>query len=229
MLLSLSSTATAGQTIEWHGGPNEVHNTNKDGVINRPLATIMILRQIPRLCRALSTEAHHAPSSTSLIPTLHREPTHPDPPFAGTRSLSLAHPKDPSPPSGHSLSEPSARAPPPPPPPSVETDAAQIAATSSVPTLPPPYNPPTYSHPPFHTHAFFTALEKTFPTPTARSLMRATRALLVDRIGRVRREGLTTKDLDNVRRQSADCHVCSRCSSKRISFGQRSLSYVKKC
>jgi hypothetical protein len=30
--------------------------------------------------------------------------------------------------------------------------------------------------------------------------MRATRALLVDRIGRVRREGLTVKDLDNVRR-----------------------------
>jgi len=57
---------------------------------------------------------------------------------------------------------------------------------------------PTYSHPPFHTHAFFTALEKTFPTPTARSLMRATRALLVDRVGKVRREGLTVKDLDNV-------------------------------
>lgn len=58
---------------------------------------------------------------------------------------------------------------------------------------------PTYSNPPFHTHAFFTALEKTFPTPTARSLMRATRALLVDRVGKVRREGLTVKDLDNVR------------------------------
>ncbi|KAJ6614315.1 hypothetical protein B0H10DRAFT_1803857 [Mycena sp. CBHHK59/15] len=55
----------------------------------------------------------------------------------------------------------------------------------------------SYAHPPFHTHAFFTALEKTFPTPTARSLMRATRALLVDRVGRVRREGLTVKDLDN--------------------------------
>jgi len=56
---------------------------------------------------------------------------------------------------------------------------------------------PTYSSPPFHTHAFFTALEKTFPEETARSLMRATRALLVDRIGKVRREGLTVKDLDN--------------------------------
>ncbi|KAF8897470.1 hypothetical protein BD779DRAFT_1667445 [Infundibulicybe gibba] len=55
----------------------------------------------------------------------------------------------------------------------------------------------SYSHPPFHTHAFFVALEGSFPTPTARSLMRATRALLVDRVGRVRREGLTVKDLDN--------------------------------
>ena len=57
---------------------------------------------------------------------------------------------------------------------------------------------PTYASPPFNTHSFFTALEKTFPEPTARSLMRATRALLVDRIGRVRREALSTKDLDNV-------------------------------
>jgi len=56
---------------------------------------------------------------------------------------------------------------------------------------------PTYSNPPFHTHAFFSALEKTFPTQTARGLMRATRALLVDRLGKVRREGLTVKDLDN--------------------------------
>ncbi|KIM90722.1 hypothetical protein PILCRDRAFT_94449 [Piloderma croceum F 1598] len=56
---------------------------------------------------------------------------------------------------------------------------------------------PSYPHPPFHTHQFFVTLEKTFPTPTARSLMRATRALLVDRAGRVRREGLAVKDLDN--------------------------------
>jgi hypothetical protein len=41
-------------------------------------------------------------------------------------------------------------------------------------------------------------LEKTFPKQTARSLMRATRALLVDRIGKVKRDGLTHKDLDNV-------------------------------
>ncbi|KAI0301826.1 hypothetical protein B0F90DRAFT_251858 [Multifurca ochricompacta] len=57
----------------------------------------------------------------------------------------------------------------------------------------------TYQNPPFDTHAFFSVLAKTFPTPTARSLMRATRALLVDRIGKVKRDGLTYKDLDNVR------------------------------
>ena len=56
----------------------------------------------------------------------------------------------------------------------------------------------TYQNPPFDTHAFFSVLDKTFPTPTARSLMRATRALLVDRTGKVRRDGLTYKDLDNV-------------------------------
>ena len=55
-----------------------------------------------------------------------------------------------------------------------------------------------FASPPFHTHQFFAALEKTFPSPTARSLMRATRALLVDRLGRVRRDALTVKDLDNV-------------------------------
>jgi hypothetical protein len=57
---------------------------------------------------------------------------------------------------------------------------------------------PTYENPPFHTHSFVKELEKTFPTTTARHLMRATRALLVDRISRVNREGLTVRDLENV-------------------------------
>jgi hypothetical protein len=61
-----------------------------------------------------------------------------------------------------------------------------------------PVHPYISSNPPFHTHAFFLVLERTFPTPVARALMRATRGLLVDRIGRVRREGLGLKDLDNV-------------------------------
>lgn len=37
--------------------------------------------------------------------------------------------------------------------------------------------------------------------------MRATRALLVDRIGRVRREGLAIKDLDNVCQDSSRLSV----------------------
>ena len=55
-----------------------------------------------------------------------------------------------------------------------------------------------YTPPPFDTHHFFAVLEKTFSAMTANSLMRATRALLVDRLGRVRREALTQKDLENV-------------------------------
>ncbi|KAI6164794.1 hypothetical protein EDD17DRAFT_1871923 [Pisolithus thermaeus] len=91
--------------------------------------------------------------------------------------IALAHPKDPrtaTTSSATDISGPPARTDPPPTPP-----------------------PPPYPTPPFHTHAFFVALERTFPTPVARSLMRATRALLTDRLGRVRREGLTKKDLDN--------------------------------
>ncbi|KAF8639457.1 hypothetical protein AX16_010311 [Volvariella volvacea WC 439] len=93
------------------------------------------------------------------------------------------------------------------PPPNSASEAANSSPPTSGTSLSPTLNVPSgiqpealeaqSSTPPFDTHAFFTALEKTFPTPTARSLMRATRALLVDRIGRIRREGLTVKDLDN--------------------------------
>lgn len=90
--------------------------------------------------------------------------------------IALAHPKDPrAATSASDISGPPAR-----------TDPS-----------PAPLPPPPHVTPPFHTHAFFVALERTFPTPVARSLMRATRALLADRLGRVRREGLTRKDLDN--------------------------------
>ncbi|KAH8118451.1 hypothetical protein DFH11DRAFT_1503128 [Phellopilus nigrolimitatus] len=80
--------------------------------------------------------------------------------------------------------------------------AKASAAQSNLPALPdvrPSETSPlhTYATPPFDTHHFFAELEKTFPTPTARSLMRATRALLVNRIGKVRRDALTTKDLEN--------------------------------
>ncbi len=52
---------------------------------------------------------------------------------------------------------------------------------------------------PFHTYQLFTALEKTFPTPVARTLMRSVRGLLVDRMLRIQRDALDVKDLDNVR------------------------------
>ncbi|KAJ7228733.1 hypothetical protein GGX14DRAFT_345404 [Mycena pura] len=126
-----------------------------------------------------------------------------------SRSISLAHPGDP-------LNQ-SDRIPPqsPPqapngepivvnPPPAEDYLASTLSegtspSTSGVPStrVNTASNMSSYASPPFDTHAFFVALEKTFPTPTARSLMRATRALLVDRVGRVRREGLNVKDLDN--------------------------------
>ncbi|KIJ70165.1 hypothetical protein HYDPIDRAFT_78661 [Hydnomerulius pinastri MD-312] len=125
---------------------------------------------------------------------------------SGQSTITLAHPKDPR--SGHGSSE-AASPPPTPPPPTPHPHASTV--TTSVDTPPPspptgisgpparsdPRVPTPYTAPPFHTHAFFVELERSFPTQTARSLMRATRALLVDRVGRVRREGLTIKDLDN--------------------------------
>jgi hypothetical protein len=82
--------------------------------------------------------------------------------------------------------------------------------------------PPPYTAPPFHTHAFFRALEGSFPTPTARSLMRATRALLVDRVGRVKRDGLTVKDIDNVRTLVRDRTPPPTPISKHTSFAPHS-------
>ena len=76
--------------------------------------------------------------------------------------------------------------------------SSSLPAAINTPTIKVPPHTSTYQNPPFNTHAFFSVLEKTFPKQTARSLMRATRALLVDRIGKVKRDGLTYKDLDNV-------------------------------
>lgn len=85
-----------------------------------------------------------------------------------------------------------------------------------------PTAPPPIHVNPFHTHVFFTALEKTFPSPVARTLMAATRGLLVDRILRIRRESLITKDLDNVSRQDRFPAV-SQCPIASISVPCRSL------
>lgn len=148
-----------------------------------------------------------------------------------SRSISLAHPKDPgsstqSSPTAHNsssnTSDPPEPSPPPPAPPEANDGKVDELSSTPVSVAGPPAqeqehhndppetqsNLPTpsqavptspYAHPPFDTHRFFAALEKTFPTPTARSLMRATRALLVDRNGRVRRDALTVKDLESVR------------------------------
>ncbi|KAG5641403.1 hypothetical protein DXG03_005339 [Asterophora parasitica] len=146
---------------------------------------------------------------------IHSEHTIADPSPSGSHgsnstSISLSHPKDPSGTSSKSSSPQSFSTGDGSDPPTAGSSSSRsgtfnqdqpltgISHISSVPSTEFAQNPTaTYSNPPFHTHAFFTALEKTFPTPTARSLMRATRALLVDRLGKVRREGLTTKDLDN--------------------------------
>lgn len=82
---------------------------------------------------------------------------------------------------------------------STSTTTPSESSSSSLPPVPSPQPPSasSYAPPPFNTHSFFSALEKSFPTPIARSLMQTTRALLVNRITRVRREALTVKDLDN--------------------------------
>ncbi|KAG2013733.1 hypothetical protein CC2G_010612 [Coprinopsis cinerea AmutBmut pab1-1] len=121
------------------------------------------------------------------------------------KEVPLSHPRDPGTQSGSSSTN-SAGGPPPP----GSGNSTTATKGSPIPTgnhIVPhtgllsgrsgSFHSPSYTSPPFNTHAFFTALERTFPESTARSLMRATRALLVDRIGRVRREGLTQKDLDN--------------------------------
>ena len=98
------------------------------------------------------------------------------------------HPKDPNPPPSTSLPIPA---------------QPLLQATGNARSGSPETGTPYYSSPPFDTHKFFVALEKSFEPPTARSLMRATRALLVDRTGRVRNEALSTKDLENVRLRPA--------------------------
>jgi hypothetical protein len=169
----------------------------------------------------------HSTSSHALLPHRHvhvsrniRDPFHSGQSLErGSQNISLAHPLDPSnssppPPAPSDPNAPGSNL-------SGYTSSNSTSAMSSAshtPStnnrtaaepppnesgVPTPYVYPTssrtpYTRPPFDTYAFFKALEKTFPTPTAQSLMRATRALVVDRIGRVRTEALNTKDLENV-------------------------------
>lgn len=121
---------------------------------------------------------------------------------------------------GPSLSSSSLPPPPPPPPESPESpeqppesdnnsDSTDFTSNTISPTTVPvpSYVPSTvpppipYSQPPFDTHRFIRRLEwrQIFSTSYAEDLMHVARALLVDRMGKVRREALTVKDLDNVR------------------------------
>jgi hypothetical protein len=159
----------------------------------------MILRNISRIPRWVLTEAHSKQGGLDMTRrrTVHTGQNIADPPSTQSTSVALSH----SPTKSLNLLDAGPAS-------SSTSSFASSFSQDSNNSKPPPQvsdvpstelaRLPTYSNPPFHTHAFFTALEKTFPTPTARSLMRATRALLVDRVGKVRREGLTVKDLDNV-------------------------------
>jgi hypothetical protein len=142
----------------------------------------MLLRQMSCLCRPLWAVDVSARNKLFVIPIAHRD----------IHAVSHTSDSEPQmsksdPPQTHNASNTVSEQP--------LTSSTKVSSSHSSSTQSTSYS---YPHPPFHTHAFFNALEKTFPTPTARSLMRATRALLVDRVGRVRREGLTAKDLDNV-------------------------------
>jgi len=130
----------------------------------------------------------------------------PSGPGQDSQTISLSHPLDPSnsTPSGPNTGPyptPASKA-------TTSSDsqhsntAAETFNSSGVPTpyVYPKSSRPAYTNPPFDTYGFFKALERTFPASTAQSLMRATRALLVDRIGRVKNEALNVKDLDNVSR-----------------------------
>lgn len=126
------------------------------------------------------------------------------------------HPKDPNPPPSTSLPIPAQ--------PLLQTTGNARSGSSETGT-------PYYSSPPFDTHKFFVALEKSFEPPTARSLMRATRALLVDRTGRVRNEALSTKDLENVRLPSVPYREPNRpllCTDQCIGGSLASL-FIQRC
>ncbi|KAF9075913.1 hypothetical protein BDP27DRAFT_1256815 [Rhodocollybia butyracea] len=181
----------------------------------------MIIRQLSRWSRNLHTDIRLPSSTTSLIPVtlipVTRRDAHTTPiNLADPRSphsVSLAHPMDPSSSSSQNYANSNkapdeqelSSSPSSPPPPATTPSIPESEAQSSSPNLPSTVShyrhkhayTPVYNHPPFHTHTFLVALERTFPTEIAEVLMRATYALLIDRIGRVRREGLTYKDLDN--------------------------------
>ncbi|KAI0751338.1 hypothetical protein C8Q80DRAFT_568175 [Daedaleopsis nitida] len=171
----------------------------------------------PRLCK----------SARRLCPRAAGYVTISDPPNRHAPAMiHLAHPKDPSNQSGSSqcsnaFPPPHAEPSNPPPADPVQSDASASTSgeANTTPNLapfvparfvhPPPIepmqlplphatpSPPPHASPPFDTHKFFKVLSYTHTTPVARSIMRATRAILIDRIGRVKKDGLTTQDLES--------------------------------
>ncbi|KAG7097032.1 hypothetical protein E1B28_004425 [Marasmius oreades] len=156
-----------------------------------------MVRRLLRSCRVLHT------STTSIITLPHRDAHNMTDPIPSHHSVHLVHPLEPnvrtSGPDSANNSELERHNDLPTPPPSNDDSSISEDATNCYLPIARPTNEssPTYTKPPFHTHSFFVVLERTFPTEVASTLMRATRALLVDRVGRIRRDGLITKDLDN--------------------------------
>lgn len=174
----------------------------------------------PRLSKSTLRLRHSRPATYVTISDPPNAP--------GASHISLAHPKDPSKQGGPSKPPLSPGPPPPDPPSSTPSQTASsqqepvdpadttplsssenvsvparfvhppIDPRASLPLPQAPVPPPYHVNPPFNTHKFFAALEHSFPTPIARNLMRVTRALLVDRIGRVKRDALTVQDLESV-------------------------------
>lgn len=146
---------------------------------------------------------------------------HPRDPGKASDSASLGAgpsntPEPPETSSIHSVPLPDTPVPPPPDQPDASANEQGLVPAPPPPldshsNLPAPHLPSNahnsmpYGNPPFDTHKFVSVLEKTFPTSVARGLMRASRALLVDRLGRVKRDALTVKDLETVRGRPLGC------------------------
>lgn len=199
------------------GYKNHTHPSVSVRMIPKP-------RSIPRFCRRTrpqpplrSRRVYHVTSQSIMDPPAHggAHPTahlYPHPKDPGPSSQFTVPPPTPSDSNQSTFDATSGNSTPPPQSPPHGSDTAELShppvpvnptydssGPSSEFPAPQHVSPSPRANPPFDTFRFFSALEKTFPTPTARNLMRATRGLLVDRIGRVRRDALTVKDLESVR------------------------------
>jgi hypothetical protein len=147
--------------------------------------TIMLSRVTPKrvhmIRRYNSTLPKSQEPSISASPSPSSPSSSPHPGHPSSSSTSTSDPSDQpssSSSSGISLSTQTLPSPP----------LGPISTSSSIPM----WNP-------FHTHNFFRALEKSFPESVARTLMRATRGLLVGKIAGTKKDVLVAKDLENVK------------------------------